>query len=277
MDLMTTALICAATFGVVTAVSAFIRQLMLHREKKLNDKAQRRALAKEAKQLQAMRHQLEISQRYDAHYRVLEKNSDSIRYIDEQIDDLIARKMALIERYSKVVMTQSDSILKGGFDSQQKQDCDVLRQGVDRELAQFDNEIKALQQTRADLWENHQELQDKLLEQEQAHNRQLDDVYRQHSSIIEKLSLRHAASNDIIAAKTLDEGGNAFKMMVLAPIKFLVSFFTKTDIIDLEQVGNEIGKREDVKNAQEDLDEWDGLEDEVLLSDSEYNGFRVNV
>jgi len=48
MEPVTIALICSAAFGAVVALSVFIRQLILSRDKNLNDKAQRRALTQEA-------------------------------------------------------------------------------------------------------------------------------------------------------------------------------------------------------------------------------------
>lgn len=42
MEPITIAIICATVFGVVSGLAAFIRQLILSRDKKLNDKAQKR-------------------------------------------------------------------------------------------------------------------------------------------------------------------------------------------------------------------------------------------
>lgn len=260
MAIVTTVLICATVFGGIVAISAFIRQLIVSRERKLNDAAQQRALTKEFENLNDLRIRFESSQRNDTHYQVLEKNTDSIRYIDNQIEQIMERKIAIISRFSNIIMTQSDSIIKGQFSSENKHDCNVLRQEVDKELSHYNSEIERLQKTRANLWENHQELQDKLLAQESEHNKQLDDIYSKHSSIIEKLSLRSIDNSEVITKKTLDEGGNAFKMMILAPIKFLIAFFTKSEGIDLEKSLDEISEREDIKDAQDELDEWDDFE-----------------
>ena len=48
MEPVTIAIIGAVVFGVVVAVSAFVRQLILSRDKNLNDKAQNKALELEA-------------------------------------------------------------------------------------------------------------------------------------------------------------------------------------------------------------------------------------
>ena len=84
MEPVTIALICSAAFGVVVALSVFIRQLILSRDKNLNDKAQRRALTQEANELEKMREQMQSNKRFDSHYRVLGSNKDAIVYLDNK-------------------------------------------------------------------------------------------------------------------------------------------------------------------------------------------------
>lgn len=275
MAIVTTVLICATVFGVAVAISAFVRQLLLSRENRLNDLAQTRALDKETEQLTVLRQTMKSNPRSDMHYRLLENNSDSIRYIDKQIDQVIDKKMELIQRYSSIIKQQSTSIIKGDFNAEKKHDCDTLRQEIDKEIAKYDAQIAELQQTRAKLWGNHQELQDKIIGQENEHNKQLNDIYKQHSSIIEKLSLRHSESRELVTTKTIDEGSSAFKLMVLAPIKFLLAFFTKSDSIDLDKVMDEIKDREDVKDTQDSLDDWEELDDEEDLDEEDYNDLKI--
>ncbi|CZR30312.1 Uncharacterised protein [Legionella pneumophila] len=65
MEPVTIALICAASFGAVVALSAFIRQLLLSRDKNLNDEAQRKAINQEAGELEKMREQMQSNKRFD--------------------------------------------------------------------------------------------------------------------------------------------------------------------------------------------------------------------
>jgi len=265
MEPVTIALICATVFGAVVAISAFVRQLLLSRDKKLNDSAQRQALQKEANHLTALRKQLESTERFDIHYRMLDRNVDAIRYIDQQIEEIIEKKLALNARYSDVVFKQSSAIIDGKFTQENHQDCRLLKLEIDKELARYDEEILTLQKRRAKLWDSHQELQQQLLDQEKQRNTKLDEIYQQHTGVLEKLALRHSQDSVSVATKTLEEGTNTFKMILLAPIKFLLAFFTKTDNIDIGTVNSEIDSREEVKNAQ---DEIGGYEDEY---DYEYD------
>ena len=54
------ALVCVTVFGVVGILSAFIRQLLLSREKRLNDLAQQRALQQETHELEKIRQEMTL-------------------------------------------------------------------------------------------------------------------------------------------------------------------------------------------------------------------------
>jgi len=239
-----------------------VPQLLLSRDKKLNDSAQRRALQKEASHLTSLRKQLESTERFDMHYRMLDKNVDAIRYIDQQIEEIIEKKIALNARYSDVIFKQSSAIIEGEFTQENHQDCRLLKLELDKELERYDEEILTLQKRRAKLWDSHQELQQQLLDQEKQRNTKLDEIYQQHTGVLEKLALRHSQDSVSVATKTLEEGTNTFKMILLAPIKFLLAFFTKTDNIDIGSVNSEINSREEVKDAQDEIDEMGGYESE---------------
>ena len=71
MEPVIIAVICAAVFGVATVLSAFIRHLLLSRDKRLNDQAQHQALEKESIELEKIRRQMATHKRYDSHYQVL--------------------------------------------------------------------------------------------------------------------------------------------------------------------------------------------------------------
>ena len=78
MDPISIALICAASFGAVVTLAAFIRMMILSRDRALNDEAQRTALTQEAGELERMREQMQSNKRFDSHYKVLGANKDAI-------------------------------------------------------------------------------------------------------------------------------------------------------------------------------------------------------
>lgn len=168
MDPVSIALICAAVFGVVLVVAAFIRQILLSRDKQLNDEAQSRALSQEVNELEKMRAQMQTQTRFDSHYQVLGANKEAIMYIDTKIEEILRKKTELIERYAKVTIKESDSIISGELSVDRKHDCDRLREEIDREIAFYDSELKQLQERRRSLWDTHTEFQKYLLNQEKS-------------------------------------------------------------------------------------------------------------
>lgn len=114
MEPVTIALICAASFGAVVALSAFIRQLLLSRDKNLNDEAQRKAINQEAGELEKMREQMQSNKRFDSHYKVLGANKDAIIYLDNKIEDVLRKKAQLVDRYAQVSLKESGAIVEGG-------------------------------------------------------------------------------------------------------------------------------------------------------------------
>lgn len=92
MEPVSIALICAAVLGTVVVLAAFIRQILLSRDKQLNDTAQSRALSQEVKELEKMRTQMQSEKRFDSHYQVLGANKDAIKYIDTKIEEILIKK-----------------------------------------------------------------------------------------------------------------------------------------------------------------------------------------
>lgn len=223
---MTVALICAAVFGTVMVISAFIRQLMLSRDKKLNDEAQSRALTQEALELEKIRSQMQSYKRFDAHYQILGENKEAIKYLDTQIEGFLRSKTDLIERYGQITVKESGKIISQGVACpERKAACDKLRAEIDKEIASYSKEMEELQKRRAILLDAHTGFQNHLLEQEKVRNKNLDSIYKQHSALLEKVYLRHIGDTETVAVKTIEAGTISFKDMLMAPIQFLMQFF----------------------------------------------------
>ncbi|HHT0592696.1 TPA: hypothetical protein ACTXXA_001933 [Legionella anisa] len=257
MEPVSIALICTAVLGTVAILAAFIRQILLSRDKQLNDKAQSRALTQEVKELEEIRAQMQNEKRFDSHYQVLGANKDAIRYIDTKIEEILRTKTELVERYAKVIVKESDSIVSGAVSSERKTACDRLREEIDHKIAFYDSELKELQERRASLWDAHADFQRYLLNQEKSRNASLDSLYKQHSALLEKVYLRHIDDTEIVAVKSMEASTITFKDMLMMPIQFLMQFFgvSVTPGISLVQTRVENVSRANVEKTQNEIND----------------------
>lgn len=259
MEPVTIAIICAAAFGVVTILSAFIRQLLLSRDKHLNDQAQERALARETKELEKLRKQMASSKRFDSHYQVLGTNKDAIQYLDQKVEEILKKKAELIGRYAQVTLKESSAIIEGEGSPERKNLCDRLKAEIDSELTFYDSELELLQKRRASLWDSHTELQLYLVEQEKMRNNHLDAIYERHSALLAKIYIRHNENSEAVAKKSIDASTQTFKMMIMAPIQFLMQFFSPSKAIFFDQISKEIEERNEVSRAEDEINRQDDM------------------
>jgi hypothetical protein len=255
MDPISIALICAASFGAVVTVAAFIRMMILSRDRALNDEAQRTALAQEAGELERMREQMQSNKRFDSHYKVLGVNKDAIIYLDTKIEDILHKKAQLIDRYAQVSIKESEAIVDGALSTERKAACDRLKLEIDEEIKFYDSELTNLQQRRTSLWDANTDLQEYLLAQEQSRNESLDFIYKQHSGLLEKVYIRHIDESEHIAKHTIDAGTSTFKTMVWAPIQFLLQYFNPSTGVALDQSQIERDARDEVEKAESDVND----------------------
>ncbi|KGP64140.1 hypothetical protein EP47_10050 [Legionella norrlandica] len=270
MEPVAIALICAAAFGAVVALSAFIRQLLLSRDKNLNDEAQRRAITQEAGELEKMREQMQSNKRFDSHYKVLGANKDAIIYLDSKIEDILRKKAQLVERYAQVSLKESGAIVEGGISADRKETCDKLKKEIDEEIKFYDSELLHLQQRRTSLWDTHTDLQEYLLGQEKSRNESLDNIYKQHTALLEKIYIRHTDDSENIAKQSIDAGTASFKAIILAPIQFLMQYFNISSGINLDQSKTENDARDDVDKTESEINDSENSDDEIY-SDTESN------
>lgn len=268
MEPMIIAIICAASFGAVVAIAVFIHQLLLSRDKNLNDEAQRQALAIEAKELEKMREEMQDNKRFDSHHQVLGSNKDAIIYLDTKIEDILQKKMALVNRHAEIALQESEAIVGGEISPKRKATCDRLRQEIDAEIAFYNNELKQMQEKRGSLWDTHGELQDYLVNQEKLRNEHLDALYTKHSAMLEKVYLRHIENSEEIGKKAIEAGASSFKEIVMAPIRFLSQVFNPSSGISSDQADNERAARDEVDAAQDDINEAEGSGDDASEEDN---------
>ncbi len=253
MEPVSIAIICAVVFGTVVAVSAFVRQLMLSRDKKLNDEAQERALDQEARTLERLRREMENRKRFDSHYQVLGGNKEAVQYLDQKIEETIKKKSDVINRYAVSVQKESSAIINGLSSSERKLVLDKLRDEIDNELQFYDKELEQLQQRRGVLWDTHTELQYYLLDQEKSRNDHLDKVYEFHTALLEKIYLRHNENSEHVAVESIQAGTATFREIVLAPLQLLLGYFSLSSGIAADKVKEELKTRDEVADLEKDI------------------------
>lgn len=254
MEPVTMAIIATATFGAVTALTVFVRQLLLSRDKNLNDKAHRRALSQETHELEKIRSEMASSKRFDSHYQVLGANKDAIQYLDQKIDEILNKKFELIQRYATLAVKESTEIVDGKPVAERKALCDLLRDEIKQEIQFYDSELEQLQKRRASIWESHSELQEYLLAQETDRNDKLDSLFQRHTSMLEKIYLRHHEESEQTNAKVIDAGTESIRIMT-APLQFLLKLFKPSTGISRSRAREELDSRSEVARAEQDLNE----------------------
>lgn len=266
MGPVTIAIICATVFGVVATLTAFIRHILLSRDKVLNDLAQQRALVSEARELERLRIQMISNKRFDSHYQVLGTNKDAIAYLDQTIENNFRKKFDLIQRYADLIIKESVAIISGDRLVARKALCDNLKHEIDLEVALYDKEIEQLQMRRANLWDCHAELHYYLLDQEALYNANLNNLYQKHAGILEKMYQRHNDTSDAIAKYSIHETTETFKSLMMMPFNFLLPFFKPSMGIAPDAAKKERLLRNAIIIAQDDLNALDNKSN-CLLSD----------
>lgn len=268
MEVIAIGLICAVVFGAVVALSAFLRHILLSRDKQLNDEAQHRALSHEADELKNIRQEMQDRKRMTAHYQLLTENKHAIQHLDDKINELTQKKAELITRWAELTIEASRQMIDNGSDPEQKLKYDKVKQGIDLALTNYDQEISQLQNRREVLLSKHQEIGMYLLEQDNRANENLDSLYEKHSLMLEKMFIRHNENSEHVATKSIDAGTNTFAMIIKAPIQFLLTYFKSGSGFNLDKLKDELKSREDVA---EEEDKINGADDNDSGWDDEYD------
>lgn len=263
MEPVSIAIVGTVIFGAVTALSIFIRSLLLSRDKDLNDRAQERALTQETKALEKLRAQMESNKRFSSHYQLLGSNNDSIKHIDQTIEQIFDKKKALIQQYGQVSAKESAAMIHGECTEEQKAVFDLLRKEIDQELRHYEARVQQLQMRREAMWDSHSKLLAHLVDQEKSRNEKLDEVYHKHSGMLEKIYIRHNHNAENVAIKTIDASTSAFKY-ITEPLKMLLKYFGLSTGISPDRAKEEASDRGDVSDAEDDING-----DEDRMSDSE--------
>lgn len=282
MEPVTIAIICVVAFGVVLALSAFIRQLLLSRDKLLNDKAQKIALQLEIQQLEKMRAEMYSSERADINYEMLGENKEAIKYLDEKINDILQKKAELIQRYADIVTKVSLAIIEGNQSSERKELCDNLKAGIDKQLLQYDKELEQLQERRTTECNQRGGLQTHLLDHEKQRNKHLASMYKRHTNLLEKIYLRHIEQSEVVAVKNTEGSSDTYKHALTGTAEMMKSCFSAPSNLQHSQSVEEIKKRRKIYTIQEELNESSDGEIPVILmpssmTKSKSDLYRINL
>lgn len=253
MEPISIAIISTVIFGAVASLSAFIRHVMLSRDQRLNEQAQQRALSQEARELETLRTQMENPKRFTTHYQMLGENKDAIHYLDTKIEEVLAKKLALVNRYAEMTIKESVATVAGGIVSERQSLYQMLKDEMDIEIKHYDTEHEQLQKRRSALWDSHFELQDLLVGQERSRNQKLDEIYETHSGILAKVYARHEEAAENIVKESINANKDAYKLSFLAPIQMMIAYFKATTGIGSSAFTEEKEKREMVRQIENEL------------------------
>lgn len=251
MEPSTTLLICASAFGLGTMVLICIRHFMLSRDNKLNDKAQRAALQEEIETLSNFREEVMNSNQFTAHYQALGDNQEQIHKLNEEIEEIFNNKLSLMKHYTELSCHKTQKLNEEKFSEKNQEKYLSSKSKINAEIQFYEKELKALQARRNMLWENRDELKNLLLEEEKKRNKAINQLYQSHTTLLEKLYLRHNRNSENFATKTIEAGTQAFKL-ILYPLAKLLEYL-KPEIFD-SSTKKEKNKKKKVKSIPEMLD-----------------------
>lgn len=276
MEPVTIAIISITVFGVLGLLTAFIRQLLVSRDKKLNDEANLRALKEETDVLDKLRQQMIATPRFSYHYQVIDHNKDALLHIEARIEDIFQKKLVLIERYSKIARDESQAMIQGKVDEGRKHDCEMLKMEIDEQLKFYENELNTMQAQRNALWGNHKDLDQHLIAQEAARNKSLDELYHRHSILLEKIYLRHNENAEEVATQGIKATTSTLHDALVGPLTSLMAYFKKSGaVVDTSQADKESEARKKVEEAKQDLDDsFDASESDALPEPEKTSGLR---
>ncbi|MBN9230056.1 MAG: hypothetical protein BGO90_13500 [Legionella sp. 40-6] len=229
---LTLALLCTAALGVLLIIAAFIRQMILNREKKKNDEAQIKSLEFEIGRLDELRKEMKQNPR-DAYQTIHETNNKEIKELDEEIRQIYLKKEKLLEEDVKSIELEANILTDGENTVERKERFKLKREVSKEKLASYDEEIKLLKERREKLLSANIEHERELLKQEDTHMQKLDDLYHQHSDVYKEVYLRHIGNSENIALETLKAGTSTFFDALKTPLQMLVQLFTGVPVTSI--------------------------------------------
>ncbi|MDF1677333.1 MAG: hypothetical protein P1U32_01400 [Legionellaceae bacterium] len=269
MDMYLIMFFCVISIALIGGVGTLLWQSRLSRDKQLNQKAQLRALDKESKGLRELRQQQSKERCFQAHYAVLGDTKAEIQAVNQKIDVLFEKKLVLIQSYEKLVHEASSYMILGFEFFSSKKTPKILTEHFEQILETYEKELSTLQTHRAGLWDMRADFQKHLLDEEKVRNDHLDNLYHEHTALLEKVYLGQLESTDAVNKASIEAGTQSLQSSIFYPLQFLTSFFSSTKKTDvLKKVVSENQRREMVSEVEKGVNTDVTLDmNEGLLTD----------
>ncbi|MDF1646928.1 MAG: hypothetical protein P1U61_08135 [Legionellaceae bacterium] len=256
MDIYILILICTLGVAAIGGIGALLWQLVLSRDKRLNQKAHLKALEKESEALNHLREQQESSQRFQAHHEILDKNKESIEALDKKIDALFERKISMIKSYGEMVQQESASMIQNFNLFASTKMPSALCDNFHKTFEAYETELATLQEQRANLWTTQTDFQKHLIEEERIRNEKLDDLYYRHTALLEKIYLSQAKNIEEIDKASIEAGTESLKYSIFYPFQFLTSFFGAQEKPNLlKKTMSEMLLREKIRAVENEINQ----------------------
>lgn len=253
MEPVTLVIICAVSFGGLASIVSIIHQYLLTRNQRLNQLAQERVIEQYNQSLRDIRAEMaQNSQKYIYH-ELIDDNKEAIVQIDEQIQEIMQAKLALVERYSETIGREAKKLREGDYEEERFELNAQLKENLEKALSEFDEQIVTLQGKRQQLLSDKKTLVETLISQEQKQNEALNAMYKQHGQYLDKMYLTHAENQQKLSQSFIESSKSFFKAFIRAPIDFIASFFSKGSNIDSNQAQTEAQEREDTSLLERGL------------------------
>jgi hypothetical protein len=256
MEVSTIAIVCAPAFGVVAMLSTFIGQVLLSRDKALNEKAQKKALNQELFGLEKLRKEIGGLKGLDADSEDSGVKGD-VQELDANIKAIFKKKSALVERYAEMVAKESNAVICKEQSLENQEMCKRFKNEIDKELSFYQQELQQLQMQRDAEGNVHSPLRHNRLEQEKQVLSHLQVVYERHVGLLEKVYLRHDHIEADTAAKFLETRVIRFNPLTWGSVTALKQCFKASKEVDKFGVRNESMRRQEIADAQDWLNNLD--------------------
>lgn len=236
MEIFLIGLICTAVFGVILSIAAFIRQLMLSRDKQLNDLALNKAFDLAAEKLGEMRQQREnFNTKFPLDFCVkqIEDISTDIKYY-------IAVKEALVSKFKDCNKNNNSGQLNVNALTLSDQDA---------ALEKVETIILELIKSKHKWGEAYYEMQ----KEKTTNDRETNALFSQHTIILEKTISNNNENSEKITKELIDAGKESFQNYITLPFQAFINYFRLTKDSSPEQFEKEKTSRQKVVTTEKEL------------------------
>lgn len=208
-------------------LTRLIDQMALSRDKCLNQKAQQKALVQEHHRLHCLGQQLLSSLSND----IPLLHEQDVDQLNRHIEQLFEEKCQLVQQYIQMAQIEAAAVLQGDMTPNRKQACDTLRTQIECELRFFSGQLQTMQQERAAVLSDASLLQKQWLQSENERLNTLNQLFRRHATILEKIYVRHAHHSEMDGVVSCP----TYRYLTGFSAQWLMQFYGTAQNITIEQ------------------------------------------